>query len=116
MIGHWSRGLDEDQSKPGSDEVSQWLKSRFVAHRGTIAPPAFAPDWKAHVATTGSQPQIRARLPRYWSDLVRDKFGFTAYTADLISGPQRQPLYWLMLLTRNELGEKLWKATLKATP
>jgi three-Cys-motif partner protein len=76
---------------------------------------AFAPGWRSHVGVTGSQQQIRTRLLRYWQSLV-GSLRFVSRTADLIKGPQGQRLYWLILLTRHDLGDKLWRAVLKSTP
>jgi three-Cys-motif partner protein len=76
---------------------------------------AFAPGWRSQVEISGSQHQIRVRLLRYWESLVNG-LGFVSRSAELIRGQRGQRLYWLLLLTRHPLGEKLWNAVRMAAP
>jgi len=68
----------------------------------------FAPGWRNDVGTDTNQGALRAAILQYWSDKVL-KLGLPrAEHCELIKGPQRQRLYWLILLARHDLARTLW--------
>jgi three-Cys-motif partner protein len=68
----------------------------------------FAPGWRDHVGTDMNQSALRAAILQYWSEKVM-KLGLPrAEHCELITGTQRQRLYWLILLARHELAHSLW--------
>lgn len=69
----------------------------------------FAPGWRGKVELTGSQSDIRARLLAYWSRLVED-LGMRPFSdSRLIQATKGQRLYWLMLASRSDLAQGLWR-------
>jgi three-Cys-motif partner protein len=76
----------------------------------------FAPGWRAVVK--GARPGdivARGLVYHYWLDLIRG-LGFKGDAQGretLIRGPNRQPLYWLVLVAKHELAQKFWKAITK---
>jgi three-Cys-motif partner protein len=68
----------------------------------------FAPGWRNHVGTEMNQGSLRTAILQYWSDKVM-KLGLPrAEHCELITGAQRQRLYWLVLLARHQLAHSLW--------
>jgi three-Cys-motif partner protein len=70
---------------------------------------AFAPGWRARVATTGAQQEIRMRVVEYWREKVTSLGVWPSIDQRLITGEKNQPLYWLLLAARHELAHKFWK-------
>lgn len=69
----------------------------------------FAPGWRDHV-----DPAVRNDLAvlavfRHWCELIRN-LGYQDVTdnVELVSGSRNQPLYWLVLASKNKLGQKFW--------
>lgn len=68
----------------------------------------FAPGWRDHVGTDMNQSALRAAILEYWSKKVT-KIGLPrAKHCELITGTQRQRLYWLILLAKHKLAHSLW--------
>lgn len=69
----------------------------------------FAPGWRSKIDTKGPQKEVRQRLLHYWGGLVQS-LGMKPFTdSRLIRGRTGQRLYWLMLASRSELAQSLWK-------
>jgi three-Cys-motif partner protein len=64
----------------------------------------FAPNWRNHVGMDMNQSSLRAAILQYWSDKVTSLGLPRAEHCELITGPKRQRLYWLILLARHELA------------
>lgn len=67
----------------------------------------FAPGWRTAVGTNMNKNALRAEIVRYWTAKVEAVGLPPAGHCELISGPQRQRLYWLMLLG-HDLAHELW--------
>ena len=69
----------------------------------------FMPGWRDSVDISRTDQQaIRAALLQHWLDLIRSLGTSTAEAIELVSGPSGQRLYWLVFVSRHELGLKLW--------
>lgn len=69
----------------------------------------FMPGWRDNVDGNRSDQQaIRAGLLQHWLRLIRNLGTSTAEAIELVSGPGGQRLYWLVFVSRHELGLKLW--------
>jgi hypothetical protein len=55
-----------------------------------------------------NQNAIRAAIIQYWCDKILELNFPQAPHWELITGDQRQRLYWLVLLARDGLAHKLW--------
>lgn len=70
---------------------------------------SFAPDWRAHVDGERSLAHVRGKLFEYWRSLVRGVDMSTAETAELVVGPNNQPLYWLAFVARHGRALEFWE-------
>lgn len=70
---------------------------------------SFAPDWRAHVDDARSLEHVRGKLFEYWRSLVHEVDMSTAETAELVVGPNNQPLYWLAFVARHERALEFWE-------
>jgi three-Cys-motif partner protein len=68
----------------------------------------FAPNWRDHVNLEASSKSIRAQIISYWRDKVSALGLPPALHYEKIRGSGGQPLYWLMLLSKNSLAHKFW--------
>jgi three-Cys-motif partner protein len=68
----------------------------------------FAPGWRNKVNTHQSIAALRAALIDYWLKAIHSLGTKPATGIPLIVGEKRQRLYWLVFLSSNRLGEKLW--------
>jgi hypothetical protein len=69
----------------------------------------FMPGWHESVdVNTIDQQAIRAGLLDHWRSRIRKLGTSTAEGIELVSGPGGQRLYWLVFVSRHELGLKLW--------
>jgi three-Cys-motif partner protein len=71
----------------------------------------FAPGWRNVVRTDDSDDIVRAAIFEHWKTLLRGlKKMKVAEAAQLISGQQDQPLYWLAFASRHPLAHEFWAA------
>jgi three-Cys-motif partner protein len=68
----------------------------------------FMPGWRDSVDVNATDQSIRAGLLDHWRGLIRKLGTSTAEGIELVSGPGGQRLYWLVFVSRHELGLKLW--------
>ncbi|HEX5160509.1 MAG TPA: three-Cys-motif partner protein TcmP, partial [Steroidobacteraceae bacterium] len=89
----------------------QRLLERWLASDKPCPLDDFAPGWRPVVQ--GVRPGdivARGLVYNYWFEKVR-ALGFKGDTRGvLIRGPQRQPLYWLVLVAKHDLAQKFWKS------
>lgn len=86
--------------------------TRNVALYVTAGPQldCFAPGWRNHVEMRGKQ-VMRDQLFQYWLQLV-ESVGFkVAEHVDVVRNTRGMPLYWLVLLHKHDLPQKLWRGT-----
>jgi len=69
---------------------------------------AFMPGWQNSVDVNTTDQVIRAGLLEHWRVLISKLGTDTAEGIELVSGPRGQRLYWLVFVSRHELGHKLW--------
>jgi three-Cys-motif partner protein len=89
----------------------QDLNRNLLRYLGRASSPldSFAPDWRAHVDRGRSLEHVRGKLFEYWRSLVRQVGMSTAETAELVVGPNNQPLYWLAFVARHERALEFWE-------
>lgn len=68
----------------------------------------FAPGWRNAINVRQSIAPLRAALVEYWLAAVRSLGTHPATGIPLIVGEKNQRLYWLVFLSSNPLGQKLW--------
>lgn len=68
----------------------------------------FAPGWRNAVNARQSMAALRAALVEYWLSSIRALGTNPATGIPLIVGSKNQRLYWLVFLSSNPLGHKLW--------
>jgi three-Cys-motif partner protein len=68
----------------------------------------FAPGWRDVVNVRQSMAVLRAAIIEYWLGAIRSLGTHPATGIPLIVGEKNQRLYWLIFLSSNLLGQKLW--------
>ncbi len=69
----------------------------------------FAPGWREGVNLAQPDERARPQFVQYWVGLLKS-LGFEGEVRfELITGPQKQPLYWLVLVAKHEIATKFWK-------
>jgi three-Cys-motif partner protein len=68
----------------------------------------FAPGWRDAIDVRQAIAPLRAALIEYWLALIRSLGSHPATGIPLIVGEQNQRLYWLVFLSSDPLGHKLW--------
>jgi len=68
----------------------------------------FAPGWRDTVDVNQATAALRAAFIEYWLGAIRSLGTHPATGKPLIVGEKNQRLYWLVFLSSNPLGEKLW--------
>jgi hypothetical protein len=69
----------------------------------------FAPGWRDAVDVNQATAALRAAFIEYWLGTIRSLGGTHPATGiPLIVGAKNQRLYWLVFLSSNSLGQKLW--------
>lgn len=68
----------------------------------------FAPGWRDHVDRRQANQAFRAALLQYWLDQIRALGTTPARGIELVSAAGGQRLYWLVFVSRHDLGQKLW--------
>jgi three-Cys-motif partner protein len=68
----------------------------------------FAPGWRDAVDVNQSTAALRAAFVEYWLKTIRSLGTHPATGIPLIVGEKNQRLYWLVFLSSNSLGQKLW--------
>lgn len=72
---------------------------------------SFIPGWRERFDLNRNYHNIRQQAIDYWIEKVTALDTLVSSKADwkLITGPKNIPLYWLMLIAKNELASKFWK-------
>jgi len=70
----------------------------------------FAPGWRDAVDVNQATAALRAAFIDYWLGMIRSLGSNPATGVPLIVGEKNQRLYWLVFLSSNPLGQKLWNA------
>ncbi|KHL59195.1 three-Cys-motif partner protein TcmP [Xanthomonas cannabis] len=77
----------------------------------------FAPGWREHVDPAERNDLVVRAVVRHWCNLIR-QLGYEDVSdrLELVSGKKNQPLYWLVLASKNELGRRFWGEVSNVTP
>lgn len=70
----------------------------------------FAPEWRQHVNLQQSKGRVVQDVLEYWRRRVSESGMFRSDRAHLVRGGNRQPLYYLMFLCKNEFPDRLWRS------
>ena len=70
----------------------------------------FAPGWRDQVDPKQSINSFRAALMEYWLAEIRKLGKMPAEGVELVEGPRRQRLYWLVFVSEHRLAQKFWEA------
>jgi len=69
---------------------------------------AFMPGWHSRVDVRRKDEYVRKELLHYWLGLIRSLGTSPAEGIELVSATRGQRLYWLVFVSANELGRRLW--------
>jgi three-Cys-motif partner protein len=70
---------------------------------------AFSPGWRDHVDVGRPDFYVRARIVEHWRGLLGSAGMDTAEAAELVSGTNNQPLYWLAFAARHQRALEFWE-------
>ena len=79
---------------------------------------AFAPRWREVVDQNRPVEYVRAKIFEHWRGLLGTLDMRTSEAAELVSGPNGQPLYWLAFTSRHARALEFWEKirTIKPNP
>lgn len=69
----------------------------------------FAPGWREHTDVGRPDRYVRARILEHWRGLLKREGMDTTEVAEKVSGPTKQPLYWLAFAARHRLALEFWE-------
>ena len=69
----------------------------------------FAPGWRDHADVCRPDFYVRARSVEHWRGLLKLARMDTAEAAELVTGPNNQPLYWLAFAARHPRALEFWE-------
>jgi len=70
----------------------------------------FAPGWREYVGDLQRPDHyVRARIFEHWRNRLKNLGMETAEAAELITGTNNQPLYWLAFVARHSTALKFWE-------
>jgi three-Cys-motif partner protein len=75
-----------------------------------------APGWRGAVNLSQSDKQVRIAILDHWLKLIRGLDMQPSQGFELVSGPNNQPLYWLVLVARHSLAGEFWDKIRNVTP
>jgi three-Cys-motif partner protein len=76
---------------------------------------SFAPGWREAVDIKQAMAPLRAALIEYWLGLIRSLGTHPSTGIPLVVGEQNQRLYWLVFVSSDPLGHKLWDSVQNLT-
>lgn len=76
----------------------------------------FAPGWRTHMDPAARNDVSLLAVFHYWCELIRELGYHVSDNVERISGAKNQPLYWLVLVSKDELGKKFWGKVSNVTP
>lgn len=77
----------------------------------------FAPGWRALVDPASRNDVALLSVFHHWCSLIRD-LGYQEVgdLVERVSGSRNQPLYWLVLASKNKLGKEFWAKVSNVSP
>jgi three-Cys-motif partner protein len=76
----------------------------------------FAPGWRDIVNPQSPGKNVRIGIFQHWLGLIRNLDMAPSEGIEIVTGTNRQPLYWLVLVARHQLAHKFWDAIRNVTP
>ena len=76
----------------------------------------FAPGWKDHINSALPNPTLVMKVFEYWRSLLENLGYIVSANIERVTGTRNQPLYWLVLVSRHELGDKFWTEVSQVEP
>jgi three-Cys-motif partner protein len=92
-VMHWKR------------ELPKWL-----SNDGPCVLDNFMPGWRQNIDVYRRQDNIRAQLFDYWRSLIISLNMTAADDVKAIDNSKDVDIYWLVLVSRHDLAEKLWSS------
>ncbi len=77
---------------------------------------AFAPGWRAAVDVNQRSDIFKRQLLAYWKGLLTQRDYLVSDNIERVTGANNQPLYWLVLASRDKLADKFWAQVSNAEP
>jgi len=90
------------------NDLQRNLPNEVAGGNGRIE--RFAPGWRDDVDPQQSRQRIRDQLLEYWTRRVAEVGMSRSEKAPLVRGSKRQPLYYLMFLSKHPFAERLWRS------
>jgi three-Cys-motif partner protein len=81
---------------------------KYVAMEGSPLD-SFAPGWRDHVDVRRPQSVVRTMILEHWRNLLRAEGMTAAETFEKVTGPSKQPLYWLAFAAKHDLPLEFWE-------
>ncbi|ALN56812.1 hypothetical protein GLE_1455 [Lysobacter enzymogenes] len=76
----------------------------------------FAPGWRDQVDPALRNASALLAVFHYWCGLIRNLGYYVSDNVERVSGTHNQPLYWLVLVSKDKLGERFWDKISNVTP
>jgi three-Cys-motif partner protein len=70
---------------------------------------AFAPGWRVGLDTDRPDRYVRWKVFEHWRSLIKDEGMETAEVAEMVTGTNQQPLYWLAFAARHKRALEFWE-------
>ena len=70
---------------------------------------SFVPHWREHVDVSRAGSYVRPKIFEYWRALLKTVGIETAEAAELVTGSNNQPLYWLAFAARHPRALEFWE-------
>jgi three-Cys-motif partner protein len=83
------------------------LNRNIRMYRETGVLEQFAPGCEASIDWRHKDEIVRAELFRYWRSKLQ-ALGYIVGGAEKVTGDNNQPFYWLVSVSRSDLGKKFW--------
>jgi three-Cys-motif partner protein len=77
---------------------------------------AFAPGWRGSVNASQRNALVMLDVFSHWRTLVTNLGYKVCDNIQRVTGHKNQPLYWLVLVSKHKLAEKLWDAVCDVNP
>ncbi len=86
------------------------LQRNVVTYATTHNSPfdTFAPGWRERVSIAQGQQELRQQIFQFWRDKVADLGVWPSTDMRLLTGGNKQPLYWLLMAAKHSLPHKFW--------
>lgn len=77
---------------------------------------AFAPGWRTTVNPAATNSALVMGVFEHWRGLLKGLGYIVSSNIERVRGNRNQPLYWLVLASKHDLGDKLWGEVSQVEP